>query len=208
MLVGMSSLYYSIAVDLARRIVKREFTEGMKVSGRSLLASQYQVSPETIRKAIALLKDAGVVDVSQGREVLVLSASQAQVFLAECDAVKPVQTFWQELESLMAERKRVDQKLTGLLDELASRAPRMSAIAAYRPFEVQVQLDSAMIGKTIGMLRIWQATGATVFTLRRGENLIISPGPDIPLMGEDWLALVGPEESIPRMQELLGKSAD
>ena len=63
MLVGMSSLYYSIAVDLARRIVKREFTEGMKVSGRSLLASQYQVSPETIRKAIALLKDAGVVDV-------------------------------------------------------------------------------------------------------------------------------------------------
>ena len=57
------SQYLQIALDLATRIAQGELTEGSRIYGRSVLASEYGVSPETIRKALRLLADMKVVDV-------------------------------------------------------------------------------------------------------------------------------------------------
>jgi Putative regulatory, ligand-binding protein related to C-terminal domains of K+ channels len=202
LLGGMSSLYYSIAVDLARRISQGDFSEGAKISGRTLLASQYKVSPETIRKAVGLLKEAEVVVVSRGREVEVLSSKNAEIFLQKWDATKPVQSFWEEFDSLIAEKRRIDQRFYHLLDEVANRSPRISALAPYRPFEVQISEGSQAIHQTICTLKIWQMTGATVVAVRRKTDFLVSPGPDMILEKDDWLVLVGPEESIPKMQKM------
>ena len=43
------SQYLKIALDLANRITRGELQEGSRIYGRSLMASEYQVSPETIR---------------------------------------------------------------------------------------------------------------------------------------------------------------
>ena len=51
------SQYLQIALDLATRIAQGELTEGSRIYGRSVLASEYGVSPETIRKALRLLAD-------------------------------------------------------------------------------------------------------------------------------------------------------
>ena len=63
------SQYLQIALDLATRIAQGELTEGSRIYGRSVLASEYGVSPETIRKALRLLADkrpAGVVHCFSG----------------------------------------------------------------------------------------------------------------------------------------------
>ena len=52
------SQYLQIALDLATRIAQGELTEGSRIYGRSVLASEYGVSPETIRKALRLLAEA------------------------------------------------------------------------------------------------------------------------------------------------------
>ena len=44
--------YMRIAASVAERIAEGQFAEGEKLSGRSKLSSEYQVSPETIRKAV------------------------------------------------------------------------------------------------------------------------------------------------------------
>lgn len=199
---GMTSFYYSIAVDIARRIGEEEFSIGTKVSGRTVLASQYQVSPETIRKAIALLRDAGAVEVSRGKEIEVISKEKAELFLAEWDASKPVQSFWEDFDALVAEKKRIDQKFYQMVEEIANRSPRISTLAPYRPFEIQIKEATKIVGKTIGQLRLWQATGATVVAVRCKEEFIVSPGPDVVLEAGDWLVLVGPEDSIPKMQDM------
>ena len=55
--------YMRIALDIANRIASGEIAERQRISGRYLLSSQYHVSPETVRKALSLLRDMDVVQV-------------------------------------------------------------------------------------------------------------------------------------------------
>ena len=73
--------YIKIAVDVAMRIRKGELPEGLKLRGRSILASEYNVSPETIRKSMKLLDDTGVVEVNKGSGVIVKSKDKAYDFI-------------------------------------------------------------------------------------------------------------------------------
>ena len=49
-------IYQKIALDLANKIHSGEIQEGSVIYGRSILAGKYNVSPETIRRAIKLLQ--------------------------------------------------------------------------------------------------------------------------------------------------------
>ena len=74
--------YMRIARSIAKRIADGELMEGEKLSGRSKLSSEYNVSPETIRKAVQVLQDRAVVIVREQSGVYVLSAEQARQCLA------------------------------------------------------------------------------------------------------------------------------
>ena len=55
--------YIRIAYFLASRIAEGDFPIGKRLSGRSKLSSEYQVSPETMRRALQILADMKVVEV-------------------------------------------------------------------------------------------------------------------------------------------------
>ena len=74
--------YLQIALDLARRIARLELPEGSQLYGRSLLASEYNVSPETIRRAVRLLANMKVVAVKPQSGVVVLSTDSARRYIA------------------------------------------------------------------------------------------------------------------------------
>ncbi len=40
-----------------------------------------------------------------------------------------------------------------------------------------------LIGKSIGELKFWQSTGGTIVAIRRGQTVILSPGPYAELFG-------------------------
>jgi DNA-binding transcriptional regulator YhcF (GntR family) len=73
--------YQSIAYQLAKRISAGELSEGLKLSGRTLLASEYQVSSETIRKAMAILQRYGVVDIHERSGIVVRSQEAAKHYI-------------------------------------------------------------------------------------------------------------------------------
>ena len=58
-------------------------------------------------------------------------------------------------------------------------------------YEVPVPTGSPLIGKSIGELKFWQATGGTIVAIRRGQTVILSPGPYAELFGGDVIILVG-----------------
>ena len=73
------SQYLQIALDLATRIAKGELPEGSRIYGRSVMASEYNVSPETIRRALRLLADMKVVEIKPQSGAVVLSAATSQI---------------------------------------------------------------------------------------------------------------------------------
>lgn len=185
------AVYKSIALDIAQRIVSGELAVESKISGRSLLAAQYHVSPETIRKAIGLLKDEGIVSVSQGKGIVVISDRKAQEYLASSNYLKSAYSLKQDLELLMSEKKEVDRRFEVLLKKITQASDRLQNLTPYNPMEVQIKEQSHAVGKTIGNLQFWQNTGATVIALRREKRVSISPGPHVILREHDTLVFVG-----------------
>ena len=137
--------YMRIARSIAQRIADGELQEGEKLSGRSKLSSEYNVSPETIRKAVQVLQDRAVVNVREQSGVYVLSAAQA-----------------------------------------AQSLPN---------YCVRIPEDWDGAGKSLGALKFWRATGATVVAIRRSGQEIVSPGPDTALLCGDLLIFVGDLEA-------------
>lgn len=198
-------IHHAIALDIAQRIINDEFPPGSKLSGRSILAGQYNVSPETIRKAIALLKDAGVVSVSQGKEAVITSAEQAYHFIERHKSMESAYSLKQELEILLAQKQELDKRLEQILTEIINYSDRLKNLTPYNPVEVKVPEQSHVIGKTIADLKLWQHTGATVVAIRRGTEIIISPGPLAVIQAHDRLVVVGKEGVLQRVMDFVNR---
>ena len=186
------SQYLQIALDIARRIAKGELPEGQRVYGRSVMASEYNVSPETIRRALRLLSDMKVVEVKPQSGVVVLSADSARRYIENFEESADVRILRQQLKDLMAEYADLSRRLSDTVAALMkSRETFAAADEPFPNYEVPVPKDSPLIGRSIGELKFWQSTGGTIVAIRRGQTVILSPGPYAQLYGGDVIVLVG-----------------
>lgn len=183
--------YQSIALDIAKRIINDEFPVGTKISGRTLLASQYSVSPETIRKAIGILKNANVVNVSQGREILILSSQQAYNLIEHHKEIISAYSLKQELEILLEQKEETDRQFRKIVTEIMRYSDRLKNLDPYNPVEIRILPTAAVVGKSLEMLDLWHTTGATVVAIRRKTEIMISPSPDTILQCDDRIVVVG-----------------
>ncbi|MBU5626846.1 GntR family transcriptional regulator [Oscillibacter sp. MSJ-2] len=199
--------YLQIAYDLASRIASGEFQEGSKIYGRSVMASEYSVSPETIRRALKQLADMRVVDVRPQSGVNVLSADNARRYLEQYDEHSDTFALYAQLKDLIGEYTELNHRLIDVSAALLSNGSTYSA-AANRPFpnyEIRIPRDSALIGKSIGSIRFWQATGGTIVAIRRGQHVILSPGPFAELYAGDVILMVGSEEAVSAAEEFVNR---
>ena len=197
--------YQSIALDIAKRIINDEFPVGAKIFGRTLLASQYSISPETIRKAMAILKDANVVAVSQGKEVIVLSSQQAYHFVEHHKEMISAYSLRQELEMLIDKKEENDRQFRKIVTEIMCYSDKLKNLAPYNPVEIRILQNSMVVGESLKDLNLWYTTGATVVAIRRGIEIIISPGPGEVLQGEDRIVVVGSNDVLKKVTDFLSK---
>ena len=130
--VKKGSQYRKIAADIAAKLLDKQYQIGERIYARSNIASQYSVSSETARRAIALLSDMGVVEVTKGSGVVIKSYENARSFLKQSmeidtliDLKRAAQRQAQSL-ALEAERKR-------LLDwRISSRAAVMASSVRFK----------------------------------------------------------------------------
>lgn len=202
--ITATAQYLHIARDLAARIAKGEFPEGGKLFGRSMLASEYSVSPETIRRALRLLADMKVVEIREKSGVVVLSADNARRYLQSVAGRTGTRGKRAMLRRLLEQQEEVSRQLSrlceGLLDAQESPLPEEVGLPNY---QVRVSPGSDKVGKSIGSLRFWQSTGATIVAIRRGKNLIVSPGPYLELYSGDQVFFVCESSCVPVVEGFL-----
>ena len=155
--------YIKIAIDIAHRIVNNHFIEGEKITGRTTLVSIYNVSPETIRRSLALLKDMDVVTINEKSGVIINNKYNAREFLNKFKTKSEFTNLNSETFSLIKQRKEIDDKLERNINDIIEFATQLRNLGSIIPFESIVEKDSIAVGKTIGELNFWHNTKATIF---------------------------------------------
>ena len=170
--------YMRVAVSLAERIAAGELREGEKLSGRSKLSPEYNVSPETVRRALRLLADMKVVEVKEQSGVYILSADNARRYLHLCAGRNDLQEKQRRLRRLLAQQEQLHRQVTELCTAILDETGRTPETWAGS-------------GKTVGELQFWQQTGATIVAIHRNLDCIVSPGPCAELYAGDSIVYVG-----------------
>lgn len=170
-------MYKKIAIDIANRIASGYFAIGDRLYGRSSLASHYNVSPETIRKAVILLNDMNIVDVVKGSGITIKSVDNCLKFLEKFKEINTIDSLRKEISDMREKRNILEKKIEIKIDELLDCSGRLSNTNPLLPFEFKIYRGLSIIGKTISEINFWQHTNATIIAIKRGNRLIVSPGP-------------------------------
>ncbi|MGN0964377.1 MAG: TrkA C-terminal domain-containing protein [Dysosmobacter sp.] len=186
------SQYLQIALDIAGRIANGNLPEGSRLYGRSVMASEYSVSPETIRRALRLLADMKVVEVRPQSGATVLSADNARRYIENFSEAADTRALREQLRGLLEQYTELNRKTAETVAALIKSRETFAAAEEPLPnYEVTVPPQSPVLGKSIGALKFWQSTGATIVAIRRGQSVILSPGPYAELYEGDVIVLVG-----------------
>lgn len=210
MQASVEASYLHIARDIASRIAKGEFPEGSRLLGRSVMAAQYKVSPETIRRSFHQLAEMKVLSIKPQSGATVVSADNALRYLTTQPRETEAQDYQREFTLLAKDFAELSERAITLSRALA-RSMDTYAAAADKPlpnYEIPIPCGSSRIGASLGSLDFWQKTGATVVAIRRGKKVIVSPGPHAELYEGDVLIAVGTPASIVDAERLVGTAKE
>ena len=198
--------YIKIAVDIAYRISIGEFHEGERISGRSTLVSIYNVSPETIRRAVALLKDTEVVEVTEKSGIIIKSKEKAKEFLGKFKTKSDFNNLKVDTFNLIKERSLIDSKIEENIERLIEYSSNTRSNGFIATFESKVESGSIIVGNSIGEINFWHNTKATIVGIKRGEEIFLSPGPYFVIKEEDIIVYVGSDEVLGTVEKYIKSS--
>lgn len=189
--------YLKIAVNLSSRIASGEIAEGQKLKGRSVLSTEYKVSPETIRRSMSILEDKEVVKIVPGSGIIVQSRKNSIQFLDSFKESKTLTDLRHLLSKKFDEKKKLDQEINKLVKDIVSLSfeKRSDLI---KPVEISLPENSFVLGKSIGDLQIWHNTGATIIGIIQENDIIISPGPYYAFSENERVLIVGDASVVSR----------
>lgn len=199
----VSPVYQQIATDIASKIASGHYEVGEKIYARSVLASQYGVSAETARRAIAILSDMEIVDTTKGSGVIIKSAENAIKFIRQYNDVKTVNDLRNEILDKLELQKKENDSLKEQIIELLDKTDRFKSINPFVPFEIRIFKETPYLEKNIAEINFWHNTSATVICIKRNGCLEMSPGPYAVLRENDILYFVGDEDCYERVNKFL-----
>lgn len=196
-------VYLQVAVDVAGRISRKELTVGQKLSGRTTLAGEYNVSSETIRKAMKLLSDVNIVEVKHGNGVHVFSIDRAEEFIEQYRIKASVNELKEELLELMKQRDLIENKMNETMNSIIDYTSRFKNSDHISVNEYYLNYGESTIEKTLKALDLKYNTGVTLVGIKRDGITMLSPDEDEVIRSKDKLLYVGIPSSSVRLGEYL-----
>lgn len=183
--------YINIAIDIAERIVQDEFYENQKIKGRSTLSGDYNVSPETIRKALTLLAELDVVQVFPNSGVVIKAKKNAVDFLNKFSSKENLLAIRSRIKQLIYERNILNLEIDNNIDAILENFTQLKNIDFIKHYECFIKEGSYIIGKTVRELKFWEKTGATIIGVIRDNDILVSVGPEFIFLPNDVIIFVG-----------------
>lgn len=198
-------MYMKIALDLAGRICSGEIKQGSKIYGRSTLASEYSVSPETIRRAVNLLEDMDIAMSYKGSGIFIKSKDNAFMFIERFRKKESIRTLKNEMKQLIHTKNEIETNITGIMEKIIEYSDRLKNVNELTPLEIDINDNSHLIGKTIIESNFWQNTGATIIAIKKNGSIILSPGPYAGFEKGDSIFIVGGINVLSRTRDFISE---
>lgn len=198
-------IYSQVAFDIASKIASGEYKEGERFSGRSLLISQYRVSTETIRRAVGLLGDLGIVSVKSKSGFTVVSQKRAAEYVEQYQSGQDLLALKTRLRELVEQRDAINAEITKTFLQIEDMWERFHSSNRFRTYEFSLTPQSPAAGKSILELQFRQRTGATIVAIQKESGLLLSPGPQSTLEAGDTVIVACELSQIDAVSQLLGQ---
>ncbi len=137
----------------------------------------------------------GVIDVIEKKGILVKSQSAANTYIKEFKAKDHILSMREAITRMIEEKRSIEDAVLQQLDSVIEEAVLLKSIGIITPLNVKIGDASHLIGKTIGEVRFWEYTGATIIGINRMGQLFLSPGPKLVFYPGDVILYVGNEPS-------------
>lgn len=182
--------YLAIAYQIAKRISQGTLEEGVRLSGRTLLSSEYQVSSETIRKALKVLETYGVVLSKERSGITILSKEAANTYMTRYMAQKADRRLLQETLEALKELSQVETHVQTLTRKLISVT--RTGFFPFDFFTLELKSTDLHLGKSLFELDLKKTTNALVigyekeglFYQNPDAALILEPNMTLYLLGD------------------------
>lgn len=196
--------YQQIAADVAGKIVSGGYKEGERIFARSALSVHYGVSPETSRRAIALLADLGIVEVTKGSGCTVLSKEKAEQFRMQFNDFDSVDSLRRDLAQQIDEQTAAMQTIKDTIQKLSESVGHYQYKNPLQPMKMAITEGCRYLGQSIGSIQLWQHTGITIVAIEsKDKTMIISPGPYATFTAGEEIYFIGPADSWLRLERFL-----
>jgi len=196
--------YEEIASALAAAIVSGEYKVGEKLYGRSMLAGQFKVSPETVRRAISLLQSQAVVASVPGSGVVILSKEAAKKFLDDFFTLDVIEKK-RRLQELIHQRNLLNKEIDELFLAIAQEQEQ-AFLRKYNLREIRVEAGSILDGQSVQSAKIHSLTGATVVAIKRDDQCIYAPSRTVEVKAGDVIVFVGSREAERKLMTMVSCS--
>jgi K+/H+ antiporter YhaU regulatory subunit KhtT len=198
-----SPVYAQIAFNIAKRIADGDLKEHTRIFGRSILSSEYGVSPETIRRSLRLLADMGIVEIRQNSGGIILSQEKAKQYILRFNEYMDIRGLQRKLRELMSEQEKTSREILSIADAIVYTNEKFHKYNLFQAYEAIVPSGSPLSGLKLTEVGFWQHTGATVIAIRRDDKTILSPDPKLELQDMDKIVYIGNITTIDAMEAFL-----
>jgi K+/H+ antiporter YhaU regulatory subunit KhtT len=195
------SRYEEIAYLIAKRIVSGDIKENDKLRGRSLLSSEYNVSSETVRKAMLLLSNHQVVDVKERSGIYVSSMSHAKDYIKHFEHHRSNKNIVLETKNLLEQSFKINQQLEKKFKQMVHTYEK--DVFPFQYFTCDISEDSKYIGKTLDALNFYEQTGGLIFAIEEDGILTQVPSPKTMINAGMTLYILGDKDVKSKTSELI-----
>lgn len=184
--------YQEIAYEIAKKIVSGDMIEGTKLSGRSLLSSEYNVSSETVRKAMRILSTYQVVEVKERVGIYVSSKESALRFIEYYKNQVSSNKLYNDIQILLEESKKVNHKLQKKFKKLIHTYK--NNVFPFEYFTYELLEGDRYLGQSFESLNFYDATKGLVFAIEDDGVIYQAPDTKFTLKAHLFLYILGGKE--------------
>lgn len=195
-------IYQKISLNLVEKIASGYYPEGHRLSIRSDITKEYNVSAETARKAVQHLVEYEIMSSFHGSGTEVVSQKKAIQYLNQHKDQIVLNQIRQDIQATIENQKNDWKIMSDKVNQLFDYTREMTQVNPFTPYVLYLNKNAQHIGESCSSLKLWEKTKATLIAIERDNELSVSPGPDSHFMINDTLYFICSEVSFNTIKQL------